>query len=217
MSSIVRPEFGDSLPALIGPRWRALGPIPRALGIAAVVLVALGVLYALLGGGSSKRSVEVAAPVAFRLEYDGDSLVQRLALGRESLRLETPTSVVTKRSFIVQPLLLPSYEGSIGGFLPLQAERLFQQMKAVEPGLIRTAEGPVLLNDQPGYEIFYQLRRGSQTLYRQRVLLFPAARGARAGVDITLSALSSGGLLSPAAPAKQPPLREPFESLVVGS
>ena len=119
MSSIVRPEFGESLPTMLGPKWRALGRLPRALIFAAAAVVVIVVAALLLGVGSPTRDVEVAAPVPFQLHYDSDLLQQRLAVGRESLRLESPAGVGAKRSFVVQPALLPAYKGSIQGVLPL--------------------------------------------------------------------------------------------------
>ena len=50
MSSIVRPEFGESLPTKLGPKWRALGRLPRALIVgaaAAVLLVILALVFSL--------------------------------------------------------------------------------------------------------------------------------------------------------------------------
>ena len=217
MSSIVRPEFGDSLPTWLGPKWRALGRLPRGLIIAVAMIAALLVIYMLLGGGSSKRNAEVAVPVAFRLSYDGDLLMARLPLGRESLRLETPASVSAKRTFAVQPLILPAYQGAIEGVLPLQAERLTRQMSAADPSLITIAEGPILLEEQPGYELYYQFSRGGRTVYGRRVLIFPLQPGARAGVDLTMTGQRNSQTQTAGVLAQQPPLREPFESLVVGN
>jgi len=217
MSSIVRPEFGDSLPTKLGPKWRALSKLSRGLIIGASVVIVALLAYILAGGTSSTRSVKVAAPVPFQLDYDGDLLQQRLALGRESLRLESPAAVANKRSFAVQPLLLPAYEGSVQGVLPLQAERLVKQMTAADPSFITVSEGPLLIEDQPGYEILYQLSRGGETIYGRRVLLFPAKLGGRAGVDVTMTAPRSSSNLAAPVIGQQPPLREPIETLVVGN
>jgi hypothetical protein len=170
----------------------------------------------LLGFGSSTRHVAVGAPVAFQLDYDGDLLQQRLTVGRESLRLESPASVTAKRSFVVQPLLLPAYKGSIQGVLPLRAEKITAQMGDADPSFATIAEGPVLLEEQPGYEILFRFIRGGRSYYGRRVMLFPAAAGARAGVDVTMTASRGQGALTAPSLAEQPPLREPFQSLVVG-
>ena len=217
MSSIVRPEFGESLPTTVGPKWRALGGRWRALIIAAAVIVALALIYFLLLAGSPTRQVAVAAPVPFELEYDGDLLQQRLTVGRESLRLESPAGVTPKRTFTVKPLLLPAYKGSISGVLPLQAELLSRQMSAINSSFITIAEAPVLVNEQPGYEILFQISEAGKTVYGRRVMLFPPNSGARAGVDVTMTAPRSSQTLTAPVIAQQPPLREPFESLVVGN
>lgn len=217
MSSIVRPEFGQPLPATLGPKWRALGRVPRALIIAACAAFVIVVLALLLGVGSSTRHVEVGAPVAFQLDYDGNLLQQRLSVGRESLRLESPPSVAAKRSFAVQPLLLEPYQGSIQGVLPLRAEKITAQMGSIDPSFATIAEGPVMVEEQPGYEILFRFTRGGRSFYGRRVMLFPAAAGARAGVDVTMTAKRGKGALTAPSLAEQPPLREPLESLVVGN
>jgi len=217
MSSIVRPEFGDSLPTKLGPKWRALSKLVRGIIIGVAIVALLLLAYILAGGTSSTRTVKVAAPVPFQLDYDGDLLQQRVALGRESLRLESPAAVSDKRSFAVQPLLLPAYEGSVQGVLPLQAERLVTQMTAADSSFITVSEGPLLIEGQPGYEILYQLSRGGQTIYGRRVMLFPAKLGARAGVDVTMTAPRSSTTLTAPVIGQQPPLREPIETLVVGN
>ena len=217
MSSIVRPEFGESLPTKLGPKWRALGRLPRALIFGAAAVVVIVVAAFLLGVGSPTRKVEVAAPVPFQLHYDSDLLQQRLAVGRESLRLESPAGVGAKRSFVVQPALLPAYKGSIQGVLPLWAEQMTRQMSAGDPSYATVAEAPVLLERQPGYEILYRFSRGGRSFYGRRVILFPVDPGARAGVDVTMTAVRGDGALTAPALAQQPPLREAFQSLVVGN
>jgi hypothetical protein len=217
MSSIVRPEFGESLPTKLGPKWRALGRLPRALIVGAAAAVLLVILALVLGVGSPTKKVEVGAPVAFQLSYDGDLLGQRLTVGRESLRLETPAGVAAKRSFTVQPLFLPAYEGSVEGVLPLRAEKITAQLGARDPSFATIAEGPVLVEEQPGYEILYRFVRDRRSFYGRRVLLFPTKPGARAGVDVTMIAIRGAGALTAQSLALQSPLREPLQSLVVGN
>src|ERR1700760_2258689 len=71
--SVVRPEFGPTLPELLGPRIRRL---PRAaqLALAAVTaLVVLLLLWALVLRGDPpakvKRAVIAPSPVAFNFAY----------------------------------------------------------------------------------------------------------------------------------------------------
>ena len=66
--SVVRPEFGPTLPELLVPRVRAL---PRAgqvvlAAVAAAVVVALG-LALVLGGGEDRTTVVVREPIAYNL------------------------------------------------------------------------------------------------------------------------------------------------------
>src|SRR5690349_19190365 len=123
--SAVRPEFGPTLPELLGPRIRAL---PRALRLALFALAALVVvvlLYALLKPESKttrKNAVIVRAPVAFNFVY------------RAPFRKEQPLAGEVARvgskaqSFSVRPLNLPAYKGDAAGFLPLYAAQQEAQM-----------------------------------------------------------------------------------------
>ncbi len=216
MTSKVRPEFGPTLPSIIGPKWRALGRPPRALISAALIAVALLSVYLLLGGGSSTRTVEVATPVAFSLRYDSSALVQRVGRPDELLRLESPAGAAPASTLTVAPLLLAPYRGSLQGVLPLTAEKLTAQMSSADPSLIIRAEAPVLLEEQPGYQISYQFLRGGQTFYGRRVLLFAAQPGARSGVDVVMTAPRSRTTQTAASVGQRPPLREPYRSIVVG-
>ncbi len=215
MTSNVRPEFGPTLPSIIGPKWRELGRPTRALISGALIAVALLSVYLLLGGGSSTRTVEVATPVAFSLQYDSSALVQRVGRPDQLLRLESPAGAAPASTLTVAPLLLAPYRGSLQGVLPLTAQKLTAQMSSADPSLIIRAEAPVLLEEQPGYQIVYQFLRGGKTFYGRRVLLFAAQPGARSGVDVMMTAPRSTTTQTAASVGQQPPLREPYRSIVV--
>src|SRR3954471_16611091 len=116
--SAVRPEFGPTLPELLGPRIRVL-PRPVRFAVAAVAaLVVLGVLYALFKPdppAKRKNAVIVRTPVAFNFVY-------RRPFGKETPRAGELARVGSKaQSFSVRALNLPAYKGDAAGFLPLYA------------------------------------------------------------------------------------------------
>jgi hypothetical protein len=179
--SAVRPEFGPTLPELLGPRIRVL---PRAARVALAALAALVVVlpaYALLfrgEGAKAKRAVIVREPVAFNFVY------------RAPFRKEAPLDGELARvgskdqSFSVRELRLPAYRGDAAGFLPLYAATLQRQMARDLPGFAWRADGRANINKQQGFEIVFQFRRSDATLmYGRRILLLPTVT-ARQGADI---------------------------------
>lgn len=190
--SVVRPEFGPTLPELLGPRVRAL---PRAgqaalAAVAAVVVLALAVL--LLGGGGQERTtVVVRAPVAYNLVYP-PPLERVPPVGRETLRLATPRSAADPQSFAVTPFRMPSYRGDATAVLMGRSPNLIAQMRRTVPGFVWRADGRVNYNRQPGYEIQFQARIDGRTWYGRRTLLLPGGdEPPREGVDIMIMAARS--------------------------
>src|SRR4051794_17427937 len=113
--SVVRPEFGPTLPELLGPRVRALPRAGRlALGaVAAVVVLALA--FALLrAGGTDRAEVVVREPIAYNL-VSPPALQKAQPRGRETLRLESAPGAADPQSFAVTPFRLPAYRGDSTG------------------------------------------------------------------------------------------------------
>jgi hypothetical protein len=190
--SVVRPEFGPTLPELVGPRVRAL---PRAAQIALAALAALIVVAAaaflLRDSRDTRPHAVVRAPVAFNLLYPKP--LERVApRGREVLRLQTPPGAAAPQSFAVTPLKLPAYRGDVGAVLLGMSGPLIQRMSRTIPGFVWRADGRVNYNRQPGYEIQFQATIGGRTTYGRRTLLVPGGdTPPRAGVDITILAARS--------------------------
>ncbi|HWH94038.1 MAG TPA: hypothetical protein VNT03_09265 [Baekduia sp.] len=179
--SAVRPEFGPTLPELLGPRIRVL-PRPARLALAALAALALVLLlYALFlrgDGAQAKRAVIVRSPVAFNFVYRAPFRTQAPRAG-ELARVGSKD-----QSFSVRALKLPAYRGDAAGFLPLYAARLQAQMARDLPGFVWRADGRANINKQQGFEIVFQFRRSDGTLtYGRRVLLLPDVT-ARQGADI---------------------------------
>jgi hypothetical protein len=190
--SVVRPEFGPTLPELIGPRVRAL---PRAVQVGLAALAALVVVAAaavlLRDNRDTRPHAVVRAPVAFNLLYP-KPLERVRPRGRETLRLQTPAGFATPQSFAVTPMRLPPYRGDSSAVLLGMSARLIQQMTRTIPGFVWRADGRVNYNRQPGYEIQFQAKIGGKTTYGRRTLLVPGGdTPPRVGVDIMMLATRS--------------------------
>jgi hypothetical protein len=190
--SVVREEFGPTLPALVGPRLRAL---PRAAqvvlaALAAIVVVALA-LIAVRRTEDTRAHVVVRAPIAYNLVYP-PSLQRVRPHAGETLRLETPAGTAAPQSFAVKPFKLPPYHGDSTGILTLMSANMITRMRAQYPGFIWRGDGRVNYNRQPGYEILFQAKIGGRTTYGRRTMLVPGGdTPPRAGLDITMLAARS--------------------------
>jgi hypothetical protein len=190
--SVVRPEFGPTLPELLGPRIRAL---PRAVRVALAVVAAF-VLVALVyvvrrDTQDTRPQAVVREPIAYNLIYPAPLVRVRPRSG-ETLRLETPRGTKAPQSFAVRPLRLPPYHGDSTGILTLMSANMITRMRAQYPGFVWRGDGRVSYNRQPGYEILFQARIGGRTTYGRRTMLVPGTDAPpREGVDITMLAARS--------------------------
>jgi len=190
--SVVREEFGPTLPELVGPRVRAL---PRAAqlvlaAVAALVVVVLA-LVVLRGTEDTRAHAVVRAPIAYNLVYP-PSLQRVRAHAGETLRLETPPGTTAPQSFAVKPFTLPPYRGDSTGILTLMSANMITRMRAQYPGFIWRGDGRVNYNRQPGYEILFQAKIGGRTTYGRRTMLVPGGdTPPREGLDITMLAARS--------------------------
>jgi hypothetical protein len=179
--SVVRPEFGPTLPELLGPRVRALPRAARvALAGAGATLVVLAIaLIATRGGGIT--TTQIGGPVPFNLQW-GKPLEQPRAHPGELLALHGPGGA----SYVIRPLRLPPYQGDTSAALMAAATRMEAAMTRTLPGFLLRQEGRARIANQPGYQIQYQFRDDGRTAYGRRVLLTPGQPGERLGVDIDL-------------------------------
>jgi hypothetical protein len=190
--SVVRPEFGPTLPELLGPRIRAL---PRAarLGLAAtaaLVVVVLAVVV-LRGAEDNRPQAVVREPIAYNLIYPAPLARVRPHAG-ETLRLETAPGTTAPQSLAVKPFRLPPYHGDSTGILTLMSATMITRMASTYPGFVWRGDGRVNYNRQPGYEILFQARIGGRTTYGRRTMLVPGGDAPpREGVDITMLAARS--------------------------
>jgi hypothetical protein len=190
--SVVRPEFGPTLPELLGPRLRAW---PRAARIALAVvagLVVLLLLYALFkpaGATAKKRAVIVRTPVAFNFVYRRP-FAKQPPQGTESARVGSET-----QTFAVSPLQLPAYTGDAAGFLPLYAAQQEAAMAKKFPGFLWRDDGRANINKQQGFEIVFQYRGADGgKMYGRRIFLLPNVTS-RQGADILVTAPRSNAIV----------------------
>jgi hypothetical protein len=182
--SAVRPEFGPTLPELLGPRVRALPRFVRlALALLGVVVVALLLWAVFLRGSSAPGAVIVVRePMAFNFVHRAP--LERTAPGQGELVRVAGRG----QAFAVSSLKLPAYRGDAAGFLPVYATQIQTEMARRFPEFMVRLEGRANVNRIQGYELLFQYRRpGGQLAYGRRILLLPTST-ARDGVDLLLTA-----------------------------
>ena len=214
--SVVREEFGPTLPELVGERlnvpvrtlWRALA----ALG-AVVALVLVWLVF--VRDTPGQAGVVVRQPVTYNLIYT-DALKRVAPRTGETLRLQSRAG--PPQSLAVRPLRLAPYKGDVSAALTLLSARLIQQMSATYEGFLWRGDGRVNINKQPGYQIVFQARVGGHTTYGKRVLLVAGPDPPpRAGLDITMLAERSPAVPKADAVAANGALKTPYRSLRFGS
>ena len=187
--SVVREEFGPTLPELVG---RRLGVRPRAvwLSLAAIGVLAVAVVaWLALRPDPDKSTVVVREPVTYNLIYP-DALRRVAPRTGETLRLQSRTG--PPQSFAVRPLRLAPYKGDVTAAMTFLSARLIDEMRAQYEDFVWRGDGRVNINKQPGYQIIFQARVAGRTTYGRRVLLVAAPDPPpREGVDLTILAARS--------------------------
>jgi hypothetical protein len=213
--SVVREEFGPTLPELLGSR---LGVPARRVWVAVAVVgvVALAVvLWLTLRPTPGQSGIVVRKPVTFNLIYT-DALRRLPPRAGEALRLESRSG--PPQSLVVHPLQLPAYKGDVSAELTFMSARIIDQMSAQYPGFIWRSDGRVNINKQPGYQIVFQARVNGRTTYGKRVLLVVGPDPPpRSGLDMTLLAARSTAVPKADAVAANGALKTPYRSLRFGA
>ena len=215
---LVRPEYGPSLPELVGPRLRAL---PRPLRAGALALAALVVVLALVvlsGGGTKRTSFVHRGALPFNLAYP-KGVIRVPAQGAELLRLEQRRGELFLASYTVEPLKLPAYAGQPDGIFPLYAEQLksqlarrFAHFEAVTP------EGRVRINEiSTGYSVLFRAKLGKRTLYGRAVMLAPPKVGDRDTDLLLMLATPAAGISGPEAVGYDGLMTIPYRSFRFGA
>jgi hypothetical protein len=198
MSTIVRPEYGPTLPEVTGSRW----PRVRLALVVLGVIVAVWAALKLLDDPSSGRTVVVVKePVAVNVLRD-DRLEQVAPRGREELRLQT-TAEVSKgtqgvQSFTISPLVLGAYVGDDpGAMLTVRATQSIAQLRGEIRCFALRGEGRTRVNLYPGYVITYEgrvsgpcggPREAGNLFYGKRFFLYPDVPKPTEAVQVDLHA-----------------------------
>jgi len=214
--SVVREEFGPTLPELVGSRLHVpVRTVWRALAAAGVVVVLVLAWLLFVRDTPGQAGIVVREPVAFNLIYT-DAMRRVAPRAGETLRLQVRAGA--PQSLAVRPLRLASYKGDVSAALTLLSARLIRQMSATYPGFLWRGDGRVNINQQPGYQIVFQARVGGHTTYGKRVLLVAAPDPPpRTGLDITMLAERSPATPKADAVAANGPLKTPYRSLRFGT
>jgi len=188
--SVVREEFGPTLPELLGERLRVPArTICRVLAAVGVVVVLVLAWLVFLRDTPGQAGVVVREPVTYNLIYT-DALRRVAPRAGETLRLQSRAGA--PQSMTVRPLRLAPYKGDVSAALTLLSARLIREMGAKYPGFLWRGDGRVNINKQPGYQIVFQARIGGRTTYGRRVLLVANPDPPpREGVDLTILAARS--------------------------
>jgi len=198
MSTIVRPEYGPTLPEVTGRRW----PRVRLALIVLGVIVAIWVVVRLLDDPDAARTVVVVKkPVAVNVLRD-DRLERVAPRGGEELRLQT-TAQVSKgtqgvQSFTITPLALGAYVGDDpGAMLTVRATQAITQLRGEIRCFSLRGEGRTRVNLYPGYVITYEgrlsgacdgPRQAGNLFYGKRFFLYPDVPKPTEGAQVDLRA-----------------------------
>ncbi len=213
--SVVREEFGPTLPELLGARLRVsvrrIWLVLAAIGVVAVAVA----LWLTLRPTPGQSGVVVRKPVAFNLIYT-DAVRRAAPRSGEVLRLQTRSG--PPQSMAVRPLRLAPYKGDVSAALTLLSARLIDQMRAHYTGFLWRGDGRVNINKQPGYQIVFQARIDGRTTYGKRVLLVAGPDPPpRTGVDMTILSARSSAVPKADAVAANGPLKTPYRSFRFGT
>ena len=187
--SVVREEFGPTLPELVG---RRLGVRTRTvwLALAAIAAVAVVVVaWLALRPDPNQSTVVVREPVTYNLIFP-DALQRVAPRSGETLRLQSRSG--PPQSFVVHPLRLQPYKGDVTAALTFMSARLIDEMRGQYQDFVWRGDGRVNINKQPGYQIIFQAHVDGHTTYGRRVLLVAKPDPPpREGVDLTILAARS--------------------------
>lgn len=182
--TLVRPEFGPTLPALVRAR---LG-VPPAVTLAAVALLGLGLVAAALARGGDDAGtmlVRRGAP-AFSLLYAPQHVRPARARPGEYARLEARGRSVAV-SVVVRPLPPPRGTGPLTLLdLPIRSVTYVDELRSRFEGFRLRDDGRARINDAPGYQVRFRAGPPGRRLWGHEILLVPDERASGGGVLLSL-------------------------------
>jgi hypothetical protein len=213
--SVVREEFGPTLPDLLGSRFGVPArKIWIGLAVLAVVAVAIAA-WVTMRPKPGQTPVIVRKPVAFNLIHTA-GLHRVTPRSGEELRLESRSGPL--QSFAVRPLRIGSYKGDVSAELTLMSARMIDEMGSQYRGFLWRGDGRVNINRQPGYQILFQTEINGRTVYGKRVLIVVGPDPPpHLGADITILAARSTAVPHVDAVATNGALKTPYRSFRFGT
>ena len=212
MGAGVLAEHRPTLPELIGGKARWV-----IAGLAAVVLIPFALSF--VGGAVTEVEVVQREPIEFNFRHS-EAFKSVPPAGDELVRIEQQRSGRLVQGFAVAPLQLPSYEGEVGGVLPVLAEGVIDELAGSVDQFELIEEGKARINDAAGYGIVYRGRfEGERRLYG-RVVLLPEVvaerERRRRGVRLSITATPSAGVGKATDVGARGLTKKPFRSFRFG-
>jgi hypothetical protein len=180
----VKPEFGPTLPQLLGPRIDGLPRIARRIG-ALVALLVVGVIVVIALRSREPVYSHTGPPAKFSTIYPRSMTLEPTPPGAVML-LEQHSSVGLEASFEIATLHLPSYRGEISGLLPVLAINLIHRLMAGDPTFKLQSHGRTRVNFVPGYTFSFQRTIHGMVYWGRYVLITPHLTGDREGLLISM-------------------------------
>jgi hypothetical protein len=186
---LLRPEFGPTLPALVGRRLGLSGRILALIGVAALVLLAIVVRVVTDDG---RDQITVHGKPSFNVLYDPALLHRARPAPGELMRLEGKRKNVAV-ALSARRANLPPYSGDVtGGQLPLYVAQYAMRLEERLDGFLLSDEGKARVNQAPGYQLGYTSGRpGDRTFWRE-VFVLPDADSGDQALVLTLRQTFSG-------------------------
>ncbi len=191
MPSLVQPEYGPTLPALLRDRAGIAPRLTVALVIALVVPFAVVMVLVRPGADDGEQLIHEGNPV-FNVLYEPDALRVVDPRPGELLRLEGERGRQSV-AVTVRPLSLPPYRGDIShGLLPVFAAEHIDALRARYDRFRLLGEGRARVNDAPGYEVVFRSGPPSARTFGSDVLLVTGENEGRAAVILSLRREKAG-------------------------
>ncbi len=212
----LKPEYRPTLAELLSPRWRRASRAAQLLIMAGVALLSVALVALVLT--LLPAQISYGGPVPFSFSYRGLYRTTPDPAGLVNVVRRRPGGVL-EDSFAVRPLLLPVYQGSLSGELPLFASSYIRALSATYTDFQLRGEGKAkVATGLVAYNVFYTALVQGRTMYGRDVLLLPEQPAARRGVDIVMltSPSSSAQVTSPLLVATAGVLYEPLRTFRLG-
>jgi hypothetical protein len=192
--SLVRPEYGPTLPALLQKRFGIPPLVTLAVaGVLGLAATAVVVAAATAGRDTPGDQLVHRGKPVFNLLYETDVLKRMPPREGELVRLEARRGKLSAE-VVVRRLSLPAYRGNVTrGLLPAFADPYTDRLRAELPGFALRDEGRARVNDAPGYQIGYKAGGRGARLFGRDVLVVPDETSVRDALVLRFRQVNAGG------------------------